>query len=131
MIHHSLFCCHYRHLVHTHLLLLFLHSLSCVPSFLLVLLVQLLMLSCLLQWVCCQQSSFTDSFLFIFCFFAFAFFECIVVCSACALPGEPPSLRAQVKCEVYSFFGQCKCNRIDSLEVVWLVVIICCGVPVK
>ena len=54
-------------------------------------------------------------FPFYFLSLCFCFFECVVVCSACALPGGPPLLRVQVKCEACSFCGQCKCNTIDSL----------------
>ena len=60
-------------------------ALCLVPlSFLLVLAFQLLLLSCLLLWVHCQQSSFTDSFLFISCLSVFAFWVCRCLFCLCS-----------------------------------------------
>ena len=139
MIHHFLFCCHCCHLVHTHLLLLYLHSLG-MCLFLLVCFASSIV-AAILSYLSVSSSSTTKLFhrLFPFLFFISRlivfFFFCFLSVSLFALLVlflmSYPSLQVRVKCEVCPFCGQCKCNPIDSLEVVWLVVIICCGIPVK
>ena len=116
MTHYFLFCCHCCHLVHTHLLLLYLHSLSCASVLLACLGVSAVdvILSSSVGGSKFYHRLFPFYFLSLcFCFLSVLLFVLLVLFMVWCL-----SLQAQVQCKICSFCGfpllqrgWCRCER--------------------